>query len=52
MAFAPFRIGHTAQNWIGRSQYSADPYFSGSIDEFRIYYNALTADQITALASA
>lgn len=52
MAFAPFRIGHTAQNWIGRSQYSADPYFSGSIDEFRIYYNALTADQIEALASA
>ncbi|WP_118185129.1 LamG-like jellyroll fold domain-containing protein [Paraburkholderia phosphatilytica] len=49
VVFAPWRVGPTAQNWIGRSQYSADPYFSGSIDEFRIYRGALTADQITAL---
>lgn len=25
------------QCWLGRSQYSADPYFSGQIDDFRIY---------------
>ncbi|MGN6807079.1 MAG: LamG domain-containing protein, partial [Trinickia sp.] len=48
--FAPWRIGETAQNWIGRSQFSADPYFSGSIDEFRIYRGAMSADQIATLA--
>ncbi|MBQ9598541.1 MAG: LamG domain-containing protein, partial [Clostridia bacterium] len=29
--------GTTTQNWLGRSQYSADPYFSGLIDDFRFY---------------
>jgi hypothetical protein len=28
------------QNWIGRSQWSADPYFKGRIDDFRIYHGA------------
>ena len=32
-------------NWIGRSQY-ADPALSATLDEFRIYGAALTADQI------
>lgn len=32
--------------WLGRSQWSGDPFFKGSIDEFRIYDNALTAAQI------
>ena len=48
MTFAPFQLGNTGQNWIGRSQYS-DPYFNGLIDEFRIYHNALSTDQIAAL---
>jgi len=52
MSFAPFRLESTSQNWIGRSQFAADPYFNGSIDEFRIYRNALGAEQITALISA
>jgi hypothetical protein len=33
-------------NWLGRSQYSADPSFSGSFHEFRIYDVALTAEQV------
>ena len=33
-------------NWIGRSQYSADVEFKGSIDEFRIYSVALSDDQV------
>ncbi|MGF6507092.1 LamG domain-containing protein [Paraburkholderia sp. 32] len=45
----PWRVGPTAQNWLGRSQYAADPFFSGSIDEFRIYRGVMSADQITAL---
>ncbi|WP_267900722.1 LamG domain-containing protein [Rhizobium rhizogenes] len=49
MYFAPFHIGPTKQNWIGRSQYSADPYFNGLIDDFRIYNGALDSSGITAL---
>jgi hypothetical protein len=49
MQLAPFRIGHTNQNCLGRSQYSADPYFNGSIDDFRIYEGALSAAEISAL---
>lgn len=37
-------------NYIGRSQYT-DPLFMGSIDDFRIYNYALTANEITQLAS-
>jgi hypothetical protein len=39
----------TIQNWIGRSQFSADPYFAGLIDDFRIYDHALTASQAAQL---
>jgi hypothetical protein len=33
-------------NWLGRSQYSADSNFAGVIHEFRIYSVALSAAQI------
>jgi hypothetical protein len=46
---APFRLGSTTQNWLGRSQFSADPYFNGKLDGFRIYNGALSAAQIAAL---
>jgi hypothetical protein len=39
----------TSRNWIGRSQWPADPYFNGFIDEFRIYKGVLTQAQIAAL---
>jgi hypothetical protein len=52
MLFAPFRLGSTSQNWIGRSQYSTDPYFNGKIGEFCIYRGALSAAQIAALSAA
>ena len=32
-------------DWLGKSQYN-DPYFGGSIDEFRIWQSALSAAQI------
>ena len=37
--------------YIGKSLYSADPYFSGEVDNFRIYRTALSASEIAALAS-
>jgi len=52
MAFAPFRLGGTSQNWIGRSQFAADPYFNGSIGEFRIHRGAFSATQMAVLIAA
>jgi hypothetical protein len=48
-ATLPSALGNTTQNWIGRSQYTADPYFGGSFDEFRIYNRALTAGEVQYL---
>lgn len=33
-------------NWLGRSNYPLDPPFSGSLIEFRIYEQSLSAEQI------
>ena len=41
----PSDMGETTQNWLGRSQWP-DPYFNGSIDEFRIYDGALTSTEV------
>ncbi|MBQ0056366.1 MAG: RICIN domain-containing protein [Bacteroidales bacterium] len=40
----------TMLNYIGRSQFSADPLFKGYIDDFRIYNYALSADDASLLA--
>ena len=46
--YTPSDLGVTTQNWLGRSQY-ADPYFSGSLDDFRIYNRVLTMDEVDRL---
>jgi hypothetical protein len=50
MRFAPFRLGATIENWIGRSRFAADAFFDGRIEDFRIYHGALDAAAIAALA--
>lgn len=35
--------------YIGRSLYSADPYFGGEVDDFRIYDRALSASEVMEL---
>jgi len=35
-------------NWLGHSQWSGDPYFNGTLHEFRIYDAALSAAQVQA----
>jgi hypothetical protein len=45
-ALVPSDLGWTGSNWLGRSQYAADAYFNGSLDDFRIYDYALSADEI------
>jgi len=39
---------YDVNNWLGRSQYIADPAFEGSFDEFRIYGRALAASEVAA----
>ena len=51
MAFAPFRLGATTNNYIGKSQYANDPYLNGKVDDFRIYRGPLTAAEVKALAA-
>jgi hypothetical protein len=41
-------LGADPLNLIGESLYDTDPYWSGAINEFRIYNGALTAGQILA----
>ncbi|MDH6612353.1 beta-xylosidase [Streptomyces sp. SAI-208] len=36
--------------YIGRSLYSADPYFGGEVDDFRVYDRALTAAEVMELS--
>ena len=49
LTLTPASLGSTTQNWIGRSQYSGDPYLDGAVDDFRIYSRALSASEIAAL---
>ncbi len=45
-ALTPHDLGITGNNWLGRSQYAADAYFRGSLDDFRIYNYALSQDEV------
>ena len=45
----PSHLGHTTQNYLGKSQWSSDPYGSHSYDDFRIYSTALGEQDIVAL---
>ncbi|MBN8545009.1 MAG: T9SS type A sorting domain-containing protein [Ignavibacteria bacterium] len=46
LAPRPFNLGATFNNYFGRSQFEADPYFNGMIDEVRIWSVALNKDTI------
>ena len=42
----PSDLGITSNNWLGKSQFSADAYFYGAIDDFRIYDHVVTEEEI------
>ncbi len=46
----PKDLGATTQNWLGRSQWTADPFFLGLLDDFRIYDRALSEGEVRYLA--
>lgn len=47
----PSDLGSTTLNYIGRSQFSSDPYFNGLIDDFRIYRRALSSAEVSSLTN-
>jgi hypothetical protein len=49
-ATLPSDLGNTTQNYVGDSQYTADPFYSGDIDELLIYTRALSLGEIRYLA--
>jgi hypothetical protein len=51
MTLHPSSLGSTLNNYLGRSQYPADPYLNGALDEFRIYSVALSPPEISATYS-
>lgn len=52
MTLNPSSLGSTTQNWIGKSQYSADPFLNASVDEFQIYNRGLSAAEVQSLTSS
>jgi hypothetical protein len=46
----PKGLGTTTQNWLGRSQYTADAYFNGALNDLRIYNRALSDGEVRYLA--
>jgi Concanavalin A-like lectin/glucanases superfamily len=46
----PASIAQTA-NYLGDSQFTADPLFDGALDDLRIYNRGLSAAEVAALAS-
>ena len=49
MSLAPADLGNTSANWLGRSQFSADPYLDGRIDNLRMYSRVLSLQEVQAL---
>lgn len=51
MTISPSDLGYLTQNYIGKSQFDADALFNGTVDEIRIYNNALTINEIKDLVA-
>jgi alpha-L-fucosidase 2 len=51
MTLKPSDLGGTTNNYLGKSQFSDDPYLNGRVDDFRIYKRALSASEIATLAT-
>jgi autotransporter-associated beta strand protein len=47
----PSSLGQSTNNFIGKSQFSADPALTASVDDFRIYSKGLTAAEVQVLAT-
>jgi alpha-L-arabinofuranosidase len=52
MTLSPSSLGSTTNNWIGKSQYPADPLLNATVDEFQIYDRGLSASEVQSLTTA
>jgi hypothetical protein len=50
VSLSPMQLGQTLNDWIGRSQYSGDPFLGGSVTDFCVYSRGLSAAEIQVLA--
>jgi hypothetical protein len=50
--YFPTDLGTTTQNWLARSEYSADPYYNGALDDFHIYDHVLTQEEVLTIMTA
>ncbi|HLL00472.1 MAG TPA: LamG-like jellyroll fold domain-containing protein [Myxococcaceae bacterium] len=48
LLLTPANLGTTSNNWLGRSLFTVDTFFKGSISEFRVYRTALSPRRIAA----
>ncbi len=51
MTLNPSSLGATTQDWLGRSEFSSDPYLQGGLDDFRVYNSALSGTTISQMYS-
>lgn len=49
MTISPSNLGDLNQNYIGKSQYTADAMLKGTVDEIRIYNSVLTPSEVSEL---
>ena len=49
MTLTPADLGPTPNNWIGASQFTFDPPFNGTIDDFHIFDHALDEAGVSSL---
>jgi alpha-L-arabinofuranosidase len=52
MTLSPSDLGATTSNWIGKSQYGADPLLNATVDDVQIYDRGLSAAEVQALTTA
>lgn len=52
MTLRPYNLGAiVSSNFLGKSLFSSDPYFSGKMDEVRIFNQALSSAEINAMVT-
>src|SRR5260370_31964998 len=51
MTLTPSALAVTTQDWIGRSQFSADPFLAATVADFQVHDHALSAADIAPLPS-
>jgi len=51
LTLKPSDLGNTVNNYIGKSQWTSDPYLGGSVDKFYVYDRAISTAEVTTLGN-